>query len=81
MVQSVAKNRPRELALIERDVASLVQITPPFPRITYDDAIKVLQKAGNPDELAGDGRPVDLEYIRMRGDRITMRGSLIRSEP
>jgi GntR family transcriptional regulator len=28
----------------------------------------------------GDGRPVDLEYIRLRGDRITMRGSLIRSE-
>jgi GntR family transcriptional regulator len=28
-----------------------------------------------------DGRPVDLEYIRMRGDRITMRGSLIRSNP
>jgi GntR family transcriptional regulator len=25
-----------------------------------------------------DGRPVDLEYIRMRGDRITMRGSLTR---
>jgi len=29
----------------------------------------------------GDGRPVDLEYIRMRGDRITMRGNLIRSKP
>jgi GntR family transcriptional regulator len=28
-----------------------------------------------------DGRPVDLEYIRMRGDRITMRGHLIRSKP
>jgi GntR family transcriptional regulator len=28
-----------------------------------------------------EGRPVDLEYIRMRGDRITMRGSLIRSKP
>lgn len=28
-----------------------------------------------------DGRPVDLEYIRMRGDRITMQGSLIRSKP
>ncbi len=28
-----------------------------------------------------DGRPVDLEYIRMRGDRITMRGNLIRSQP
>jgi GntR family transcriptional regulator len=28
-----------------------------------------------------DGRPVDLEYIRMRGDRITMRGNLIRAKP
>ena len=28
-----------------------------------------------------DGRPVDLEYIRMRGDRITMRGNLMRSKP
>ncbi|OBK46422.1 GntR family transcriptional regulator [Mycobacterium kubicae] len=28
-----------------------------------------------------DGRPVDLEYIRMRGDRITMRGNLLRSRP
>jgi GntR family transcriptional regulator len=26
-----------------------------------------------------DGRPVDLEYIRMRGDRITMRGNLTRT--
>jgi GntR family transcriptional regulator len=26
-----------------------------------------------------DGKPVDLEYIRMRGDRITMRGNLTRS--
>lgn len=26
------------------------------------------------------GRPVDLEYIRMRGDRITMRGNLLRAE-
>jgi GntR family transcriptional regulator len=25
-----------------------------------------------------DGRPVDLEYIRMRGDRITLRGNLLR---
>jgi GntR family transcriptional regulator len=28
-----------------------------------------------------DGRPVDLEYIRMRGDRITLRGNLFRSKP
>jgi asparaginyl-tRNA synthetase len=58
VVQSVAKNRTRELRMIERDVASLQKITPPFPRITYDDAIKVLQKAGNQakwgDDFGGD---------------------------
>ena len=58
VVQSVAKNRTRELGMMERDVASLQKITPPFPRITYDDAIKVLQKAGNPakwgDDFGGD---------------------------
>jgi asparaginyl-tRNA synthetase len=58
VVQSVAKNRTRELALIERDVAQLLRIAPPFPRITYDEAIKVLQKAGNPakwgDDFGGD---------------------------
>jgi asparaginyl-tRNA synthetase len=58
VVQSVATNRTRELAMIERDVRSLQKITPPFPRITYDDAIKVLQKAGNPakwgDDFGGD---------------------------
>src|ERR1700677_1149649 len=58
VVQSVAKNRTRELALIERDVKALEKIVPPFPRVSYDDAIKVLQKAGNPakwgDDLGGD---------------------------
>jgi GntR family transcriptional regulator len=28
-----------------------------------------------------DGRPVDLEYIRIRGDRLVLRGDLIRSVP
>src|SRR6202020_1881402 len=54
VVQSGAKNRTRELALIERDVAALEKIMPPFPRITYDDAIKVLQKAGNPAKWGDD---------------------------
>src|SRR6201998_2916422 len=42
VVQSVVKNRARELAMLERDTAKLEKITPPFPRISYDDAIKVL---------------------------------------
>jgi asparaginyl-tRNA synthetase len=58
MAQSVAKNRARELALLQRDPAKLAKIEPPFPRITYEEAIDVLEKAGNPakfgDDFGGD---------------------------
>jgi len=58
IVQSVVKNRARELATLQRDVTKLEKIAPPFPRITYDEAIDVLQKAGNPatwgDDFGGD---------------------------
>ncbi len=58
VVQAVVKNRARELATLGRDAAKLEKIVPPFPRITYDDAIQVLQKAGNPakwgDDFGGD---------------------------
>src|SRR6202142_2859612 len=58
IVQSVVRNRSRELAAIQRDVSTLEKITPPFPRISYDEAIEVLQKSGNPakwgDDFGGD---------------------------
>jgi asparaginyl-tRNA synthetase len=58
VVQAVVKNRARELVTLGRDVPKLEKIVPPFPRITYDDAIQVLQKAGNPakwgDDFGGD---------------------------
>ena len=58
IVQSVVKNRAHELAAIGRDVAKLAKIVPPFPRISYDEAVQVLQKAGNPakwgDDFGGD---------------------------
>src|SRR5271167_1455655 len=58
MVQSVVKNREKELATLGRDVAKLAKIVPPFPRISYDEAVKVLQRAGNPtkrgDDFGGD---------------------------
>ena len=58
IVQSVVKNRARELKALERDVTKLEKITPPFPRISYDEAVAVLQKAGNPtkwgDDFGGD---------------------------
>jgi asparaginyl-tRNA synthetase len=58
VVQSVVAHRSRELGMIERDVSKLQRIEGPFPRITYDEAIEVLQKSGNPakwgDDLGGD---------------------------
>ena len=58
MAQSVAKNRSKELAVLQRDASKLAKIEPPFPRITYEEAIDVLQKAGNPakfgDDFGGD---------------------------
>ncbi|HTS12159.1 MAG TPA: asparagine--tRNA ligase [Candidatus Limnocylindrales bacterium] len=58
VVQSVVANRRRELDMLQRDVSKLEKISPPFPRISYDEAIQVLQKAGNPakwgDDFGGD---------------------------
>src|SRR3984893_6316623 len=58
VVQSVVRNRAAELAALQRDISKLEKITAPFPRISYDEAIKVLEKAGNPakwgDDFGGD---------------------------
>ncbi|MCL6565779.1 MAG: asparagine--tRNA ligase [Acidobacteriia bacterium] len=48
IVQSVLAHRRRELDTLKRDTARLEAVRPPFPRITYDEAIAILQKHGNP---------------------------------
>jgi asparaginyl-tRNA synthetase len=58
IVQRVLEKRKEELAIIERDVSPLEKIAAPFPRISYDEAVKLLQKAGSPiqwgDDFGGD---------------------------
>jgi asparaginyl-tRNA synthetase len=58
IVQGVVKNKSSELETLKRDVAKLENIKPPFPRITYEEAIGILQKSGNPakfgDDFGGD---------------------------
>jgi asparaginyl-tRNA synthetase len=48
IVQSVLSNRSKELQILERDVKELEKIRGPFPRISYDEALKVLDKHGVP---------------------------------
>jgi len=43
IVQRCLERRRRELETIGRDLSKLEQVTTPFPRITYDEAVKKLQ--------------------------------------
>jgi asparaginyl-tRNA synthetase len=43
-VQRVLEKHPKELEILERDTSKLQNILPPFPRISYDDAVARLQK-------------------------------------
>ncbi|MCX6063795.1 MAG: asparagine--tRNA ligase [Caldiserica bacterium] len=58
IVQQVLEKRKEELSIIERDTSPLEKIATPFPRISYDEAVKLLQKAGSPirwgDDFGGD---------------------------
>ncbi len=42
----VAKNCANELKILGRNPDDLLKITPPFPRISYDEALKILEKDG-----------------------------------
>ncbi len=44
IVQRCLERRRRELETIGRDVSKLEKVTPPFPRITYDEAVQKLQE-------------------------------------
>ncbi|HEV7520656.1 MAG TPA: asparagine--tRNA ligase [Candidatus Angelobacter sp.] len=44
LVQNAVANRKADLETIGRDVTKLANIKPPFPRITYDEAVKMLQE-------------------------------------
>lgn len=46
IVQTVLKNRKAQLELLGRDTAPLERVEPPFPRITYDQAVEILHGKG-----------------------------------
>lgn len=54
IVQSVIKNCQVELKTLGRDISKLEKVQAPFPRITYDDAIKFLIEKGFDDIKWGD---------------------------
>jgi asparaginyl-tRNA synthetase len=63
VVQAALAKHERELReVLERDTEKLRSVKPPFPRITYTEAVEVIQKAGHPmrwgDDIGGDEETV-----------------------
>jgi asparaginyl-tRNA synthetase len=46
IVQTTIKKCANELVILERDVTKLQNVKRPFPRISYDDAVKIIKDAG-----------------------------------
>ena len=69
VVARVLEKRRRELTIIERDISKLESVQKPFPRITYDDAVKTLQSKGLPIEWGGDFGGPDETVLSEQYDR------------
>ncbi len=54
VVQRVLSKRQQELEMLQRDTTRLKKVEPPFPRISYDEAIAILRKNGVEIEWGGD---------------------------
>ena len=78
IVQRVLENRSAELKVIGRDTAKLESIRPPFPRVTYDEAAKMLEEAFKQGkieqkfEYGNDFGSPDETYISSQFDRPVM---------
>ena len=78
IVKRCLERRRPELETIGRDIAKLEKIETPFPRVTYEEAVKMLQEAHakgaleNGFEWGGDLGSPDETYISSQFDRPVM---------
>ena len=69
IVGRVITNRRAELKALERDMAPLERVQKPFPRLHYDDAVKLLKEKGTAFEWGGDFGAPDETLISENFDR------------
>jgi len=72
VVARVLDKRRPELKVLERDTSTLERVKKPFPRISYDDAVKTLQSKGLPIEWGGDFGGPDETTLSEQYDRPVM---------
>lgn len=72
IVARVLDRRRRELEILERDTAALERVGPPFPRISYDEAVRILHGAGSEIQWGGDFGGGDETTLSEKYDRPVM---------
>jgi asparaginyl-tRNA synthetase len=69
VVGRVLERRATELKTLERDTSKLELVKPPFPRISYDEATKLLKEKGLPFEWGSDFGAPDETALSEEFDR------------
>jgi len=69
VVARVLETRKEELKTLERDTGKLENVRAPFPRLHYDDAIKMIQAKGSQTQWGGDFGGTDETVIAEGYDR------------
>ena len=72
ILERVLSRRRAQLDVLERDIGALERIVPPFPRISYDEAVKLLQASGSAIEWGGDFGGGDETMLSERYDATVM---------
>jgi asparaginyl-tRNA synthetase len=72
VVGRVLDKRRRELTVLERETSKLESVRAPFPRISYDEAVKTLKDKGLPFEWGGDFGGPDETTLSEQYDRPVM---------
>jgi len=72
ILERVLSRRRGELQTLERDTTALERIKPPFPRLSYDEAVKILQSAGSETKWGSDFGGGDETILSERFDSPVM---------
>jgi asparaginyl-tRNA synthetase len=72
IVARVLERRRRELTVLERDTSRLESVKKPFPRMSYDEAVRLLQDKGLPIQWGGDFGGPDETTLSEQYDRPVM---------
>jgi asparaginyl-tRNA synthetase len=72
IVARVLDKRRRELTVLERDLSKLEAVRKPFPRMSYDEAVALLQSRGLPIQWGGDFGGPDETMLSEQFDRPVM---------